>query len=136
MEITRRKIGPHEIEIEGDVMRVRPVGPYLPDEAREFLTLSDEIYRKHGSMFSLADLGRAEPPGPETRRILVTWPYLGEYVSVMYGASMAQRAIMRLISGAHRLIGSKTAPRVEICASEAEALQCIETYRRRRVRAP
>jgi hypothetical protein len=135
MEISRRKIGQHEVEIEG-VMHVRLGGPYLPEEAREFLSLSDEIYRKHGSMFTLADLAQADPPGPETRRILVTWHYLGEYVSVMYGASVTQRAILRLIAGAHRLLGAKTTPRIEICSTEAEARLFIEQYRRRNTATP
>lgn len=132
MDIVRRKIGSHEVEIEGDVMHVRFRGPYRPDDAREILTLSDQIFREHGTMFSLADLAYAQQPGPETRRVLATWPYLGEYVGIMYGASVAHRAVIRLVASAHRLLrpARTPTPLIEICATEADARQVVDRHRR------
>jgi hypothetical protein len=135
MDIIRRKIGLHEVEIEGDIMHVRLGGPYLPEEARQFMTLSDQIFREHGSIYSLADLASAQPPGPETRRVLATWPYLGEYVSVMYGANLVQRAILQLLSSAKRLLSSTPTPLVQLCATESEARQFIADHRRLRAAA-
>jgi hypothetical protein len=106
MAIVRHKIGPHEVDVEGDVMHVHMRGPYLPDEARQFLRLSDQIFREHGTMYSLANMAGAPTPSPETRRVLATWEFLGDYVSVMYGVGTVQRAILSLILSAQRLLGS------------------------------
>ncbi|HNN90885.1 MAG TPA: hypothetical protein PKI03_01400 [Pseudomonadota bacterium] len=137
METIRRQIGPHQIEIQGDLMRVRPCGPYLPAEAREFLELSDSIYRQHGSLYTLSDMTQAETPGPETRRILATWPYLGDYVSIMYGTklNLVQRAMLQLVESAYRILTPLTSRRnmtLHFCATEAEALQFLEQHRQNR----
>lgn len=137
MDTIRRQIGPHQIEVQGDLLRARQCGPYLPAEAREFLELSDQIYRQHGSLYTLTDVTQAQTPGPETRRILATWPYLGDYVSVMYGVklSLAHRAIMQLADSAYRLLTPVSRRRnmtLHFCATEAEALQFIAQHRQNR----
>lgn len=131
MGIIRYNIGPHEIEVDRDVVHVRFGSPYLPEDARQLMTLSDQIFREYGSMFWISDLSHGQMPGPETRRVVATWPCLGEYVSVAYGAGLMSRTMIQLIISANRLLGSASTMRVEVCATEPEARQLIAQLRRR-----
>ncbi len=132
MPPARPQVGPHDVEIEHNVMHIRFRGPYVVDEARQFLQLCDELFRTHGAVYILTDVKNTAPPGPETRRILATWPYLGEYVSAIYGVGAVQRAVMLLTASVHRLLGvTTTAPLYRMFATEAEARQFIDQHRSR-----
>lgn len=124
------QVGGHAAWLEGDILGVRFVGPYLPEEARQILSLADQIYREHGRVFLLADVSQSVPPGPETRRIIGTWSYLGRYAAVAFGANLAIRTIFRLVVSAQSALGYRSPILTHIAASEAEARTWIAEQRR------
>jgi hypothetical protein len=135
MDIIRYSIGPHEVIIEGDLLVLRFVGPYLPDEAKQILTLTDQVFRKQGSVYYVANVTRGDMLGPQTRRVLATWQYLGQYTAVMVGTSLAQRAVLALVSSAQRLLSSKPSPFIHFCATEQAARELIAKLREARLPA-
>lgn len=127
------QINRHEVRLEGDILRVRFVGPYLPDEASRILTLADEIFRRHGRVFLLADVAASGPPGPETRRVIGTWNFLGRYAAVAFGASLAVRTVFHLVVGAQRALGHTSPMLTHISTAEPEARAWIDAQRRQQV---
>lgn len=123
-------VGPHEVRLEGDLLCVRFVGPYLPDEARQILTLGDQLYRQHGGCYMLADARLGHAPGPETRRVIAMWPYLGTYVAAVHGAGTGLRALTTLMVGAQRLLRVRQPIRTELFEGEAEARAWLLEQRR------
>ncbi len=126
-----QQIGSHAVSVDEDVMVVRYQGEYLAEDARQILTLADQIYSAHGRVFLLADVTHTNMAGPETRRIVATWNYLGNYHSVVFGASLAIRTIIQLMMAAQRTLGSGPPFVATVKATEAEARAWVEEERRK-----
>ena len=129
MDIARHHIGPHEVFSEGDILRVRFNGGYAPEEARQIMSLVDQLFRAHGAVYMIGDLTASALPGAETRRVLATWPYQLGYVAVMIGTNLAQRAFMQLIISAERMLNKSPKLLLQVCATEADALAFIAQHR-------
>jgi len=114
-------IGRHQVLIEQDVLWARIIGPFLPDAATQLLQLVDQQFREHGRVFLVVDVSESDLPGPETRRVVASWPYLGRYVAVMFGLGTLSRAATQLILSAQRVLGGPVRPDVHFCRSESEA---------------
>lgn len=114
-------LGRHQVAIEQDVLRARIIGPILPEAARELLQLVDQQFRAHGRVFFLVDVSGSDLPGPESRRAVASWPFLGRYVIVMFGLGTLSRAATQLILSAQRVLGDPVRPTVHFCSSESEA---------------
>ena len=114
-------IGPNQVQIEGKVLHVKLIGPYLVEHAREILTLTDRIYREQGMVLMLLNLAESIPPGPETRKLLATWPVAGPYPVVIYGAGILQRAALQLVLSAMRLLARGSIPEVHVFSTESAA---------------
>ena len=121
-------IGPNQVQITGKVLHVKLIGPFLVEHARELLTLPDRIYREQGMVFMLLNLAESIPPGPETRKLLATWPVAGPYPVVIYGAGMLQRAALQLVLSAMRLLARGAIPEVHVFSSEAAARAWIAKH--------
>ena len=121
MSSIRCSIGRHQIWVEQDVVRAHIIGPILPDAATQLLQLADQQFREHGRVFLFVDVGDSDLPGPETRRVIASWPYLGRYVAVMFGLGTLSRAATQLILSAQRVLGGPVRPTVHFCSSESEA---------------
>jgi len=130
MSSIRCTIGRHQIWVEQDVVRVRIIGPFLPDAATQLLQLADQQFREHGRVFLLVDVGDSDLPGPETRRVMASWPYLGRYVAVMFGLGTLSRAATQLIISAQRVLGGPVRPDVHFCSSESDAEAQLAKLRR------
>lgn len=125
------RIGPHELSLTGSILHIRFAGPYLPDEARQVLSLADQLYRIYGGAYLLADVSRNPPPPPETRRTIAKWPYLGAYVAALYGATAAVRVITTLMISAQRLLRANQPIITELFNTEAEARAWLAEQRQR-----
>lgn len=125
-------IGSHQVKVEGSIIHVRLIGPYLREHAREILLLADQLYDSHGEVALLADSSRSGPPPPETRRFVATWSYHGPYIAALYGANQVVRVMARLMIGAQRMLGSVQRIETQICDSEAQARAWIAEQRRKR----
>jgi len=121
-------IGPNQVQIEGKVLHVKLIGHYLAEHAREVLTLADRIYREQGMVFMLLNLAESIPPGPETRKVLATWPVAGPYPVVIYGAGILQRAALQLVLSAMRLLARGSIPEVHVVSTESAARAWIAKH--------
>ena len=128
MDSSAFNIGPNQVQIDGRILHVKLVGPYLAEHARDVLTLADRIYREQGMVFMLLNLAESIPPGPETRKLLATWPVAGPYPVVIYGAGMLQRAALQLVLSAMRLLARGAIPEVHVFSSEAAARAWIAKH--------
>lgn len=126
-----RKAGQQSFAVVDDVLWMKFQGEYTPDEARELLGIADDIYRKRGRVFLFADLTHLKVFGPETRRALATWKYLGTYTGVAFGVSLPLRAIGQLVLGAQRLLGLGPALNGEVFSDEAAARAWLDAERKR-----
>ena len=124
------QIGPHQVHVQDDLLFIRFIGPYLPEEARQVLALADQMYRTYGGCYMLADVRQGGPPGPETRRVIGTWPYLGTYVAALFGVNSAIRVLTTLLVGAQRLLGTRQPIRTELFDHEDEARAWLLEQRR------
>jgi hypothetical protein len=122
-------IGRHQVLIEQDVLWARIIGPFLPDAATQLLQLVDQQFREHGRVFLVVDVSESDLPGPETRRVVASWPYLGRYVAVMFGLGTLSRAATQLILSAQRVLGGPVRPDVHFCSSESEAHALLRKLR-------
>lgn len=122
-------IGRHLVGFEEELLVVRLVGPYLPEAATQLLQLVDQQFREHGRVFLVVDVSESDLPGPETRRVIASWPYLGRYVAVMFGLGTLSRAATQLILSAQRVLGSSVRPDVHFCSAESEAHALLRKLR-------
>ena len=128
MDSSTFHIGPNQVQIDGCILHVRLIGPYLAEHARDVLTLADRIYREQGMVFMLLNLAESIPPGPETRKVLATWPVAGRYAVLTYGAGILQRTAMQLILSANRVLSRSLAPDVLFFSSESAARAWIAKH--------
>ena len=129
MDIARHLVGSHEVFSEGDILWVRFRGVYAPEEARQIMSLVDQLFRAHGAVYMIGDLSASALPGAETRRVLATWPYQLGYVAVMIGTNLAQRAFLQLIISAERMLNKSPKLLLQLCATEADALAFVTQHR-------
>jgi len=129
MSSVEYNIGRHLVCFEDELLVVRLVGPYLPEAATQLLQLVDQQFREHGKVFLLVDVSQSELPGPETRRVVASWPLLGRYVVVMFGLGMLARGATQLILSAQRALGSTPGPEMHFCSSEPEARALLDKLR-------
>ena len=124
-------IGPHEVSLHGSLLHIRFASAYLPDEARQVLSLADQLYRTYGGAYLLADVSRNPPPPPETRRVIAKWPYLGSYVAALYGATAPVRVMTTLMISAQRLLRVHQPIITDLFDREEDARAWLEEQRRR-----
>lgn len=123
------RINKHLVTVEGDILLVRFIGPYQPDEARTITAIMDRIQKERGRVCFLGDLTHAVAPGPGTRRVFVEWQHAGEFPNAAYfGAIWPVRTVAILIHSAMRLMGKKPAPSY-YSKTEAEARAWLSEQR-------
>lgn len=127
-----KQIGQQQAFLDGDVLLLRLCGEYTPDEARQVLTLADGLYREHGQVFILIDMTNMHTFGPETRKVVASWKYLGVYSGAGFGLSLVLRAAGKLVMAAQRLIGTGPQFAGETFATEAEARAWLALERKKR----
>lgn len=122
-------INQHGVKVDGDVLFIRFIGEYAPDEARTIMTLLCRLYEEHGHVFFLGDVSQAAVPGPETRRVIAEWRLPGDNLpSAYFGASWTIRAVTSLIHSAMRMLGRNTSPSY-YAKTEAEARAWLDEQR-------
>ena len=122
-------VNKHLVRVEDDLIFVRFMGRYEPDDAKMILTLMERIYHERGSVFFLGDLTQAETPGPATRRLIAEWVYPWDVLTASYfGASWTLRAVATLIHSAVHLMRRKPVSTF-YAKTEAEARAWIDEQR-------
>lgn len=124
-----QQIGPHQIRVDGNVLHIHFQGPYLPDEAKQALSLLKRVQAEQGPVYLLINLAHTGVPSLETRRILSQADtHLMVQANVYYGVSFLTRAIAILIHRMLSLISNQDA-KVFFVSDESEGLRKIQGLR-------
>jgi hypothetical protein len=125
-------IGQHRIVVEQDVLIAYANAPWRLEEMKQFLTLSEEIYSRLGSVYLVTVIGRAYDLPPETRKYVAAWSR-SHFVTgnVIAGAPFAMRTLVTLLSRASQLVGAKNSA-VTFVNDEAAALAWIAEHKTQR----
>jgi hypothetical protein len=127
----RVQIGPHTVEIEGDLVRWVVGGPSTAAGAHAYFALVEEVLAREGSVFLLTINEHNHKLAGEGRRISFDWLRSHRVSgSAMVGGGIATRTIITLLSRAMALTGIDNGP-AACFASESEALAWIAKLRRK-----
>lgn len=105
-------IGPHEVEIQGDLIKLVVHGPFTLADMQHFMPLREGQTATYGYVLLLIDLGDAVSLSAEARRYAADWnreahgraPILGANASfggsaVVRGATALFQAVVKLVTG-------------------------------------
>lgn len=126
-------VGPHVIEITGDVRLIRVNGPLSEAHLRTLFALGRAQLQRHGYYISICDTTRGTSMTPEARRANAEWfsenpEMLG--ANIIFGAGLATRVIITLITRATALLSRKPL-HIEFVADEEAAFARAEIERQR-----
>lgn len=115
------QLGPHQVEIEDDMVTTRLHGPFAPEHMTQWCRIMDGVIATHDGVFSIGDYRQAGSIPPETRRQVGDWPGSAKIRAMaVFGASPALRVIMTLIVRAGALLRNFKSPTLFV-ATETEA---------------
>lgn len=126
-------VGPHVIEITGDVRLIRVNGPLTEAHLRTFFALGHAQLQRHGYYISICDTTLGTSMTPEARRANADWfsknpEMLG--ANIIFGAGLATRVIITLITRATALLSRKPL-NIEFVADEKAAFARADAERPR-----
>jgi hypothetical protein len=123
------QIGPHIIEVEGDIVIARPDGPFKLEQIIQFFPLLEKVLSEHGRCFTISDLRKPVSFPAETRRSAIEWSKNHVVAgSVMFGTSMTARVTLTLMIRATALLTRRPAP-LEAVSTEEEARAWVAARR-------
>lgn len=123
------QFGPHQVEIDSDIVITRIHGNLTPEHMKEWCRIVDGVIAEHGEVFSIGDYHAAGSIPPETRRVVGEWPGAAQLRGMaVVGANPMLRVIMTMIARAGALLRNFRAPTVFV-ATEAEARAWVKEQR-------
>lgn len=123
--------GKHWLRRDGDAVFWRVLGDIDLDEMHGYLLLGERVIAEHGRTFLLMDTAHARSVSAEARRFQAEWLRTHDASrgrTVLYGASVMLRALMLLIVRTSQIFAKQT-PRIDVVASEREALAWLAAQR-------
>lgn len=122
-------IGRHSVQEDGDTLHLRIVGEYDHDEMQRVLALIDAVVEREGRWAVVADVREMTRVTHEARQCAAKWEnvQLG-YATAIFGAGMATRTMIFLISRAMELITRKHS-NIIFVKTEVEALSWVRSQR-------
>jgi hypothetical protein len=127
--VESKRIGMHEIRIEGDLLYLIQHGDYTLSDAQAVNGEVEALLARLGRAYVMVDQTHAGKTPPEARRCLVEWNR--KHVvngAVIFGGSAAARAVATLVLNAVRIFQSSAVP-MQFAASEADSRAWIEKLR-------
>jgi hypothetical protein len=126
-----KRIGTHEIRLEGELLYLIQHGDYTLSDAQAVGREIEVLLQHRGRAYVIVDQTDAGKTPPEARRALVEWNQK-HHISgaVIFGSSGAARAMATLVLSALRIIQRGAAP-IWFVDSEADARAFIEKLRAR-----
>lgn len=123
-----QQLGPHRVEVDGNLLRVQLHGLFDEQHAREFYSLMARVRSQRASVYCVADMRQAGPPTQGARRHIVGCFRAGQRIDafVYIGANIMVRSMLTLLFNAARLMGSMDVP-IRFVHSDAEALSWLST---------
>lgn len=118
-----RRIGPHALQIDGDLVTVHLVGEVSLDEMKGITAELEGVIAAHGRFGVLADVRELRSLSPAARRYAGSWKQvMSSYGSAAFGASLPIRTIVSLLSHAMELFMKRThRGRLDFFKTEEEA---------------
>lgn len=131
-----RKVGSHELSIEGDVVVCRYHGAITLEEIQKIHLLLAEQLHTGGSTYQLCDLRDVGSVPADVRAFIARWSKEHRLTAiVMFGASLLVRAATTMTERLASLLHHSDAPPVKFFPAETGARKWIEEHRKQRGRA-
>lgn len=125
-------IGPHSVEIEGDIITVRLRGDFELAHMQQWCGLADKVIAEYGGAFTISDFSTGGHFPPESRRYGSQWPNAGKvWGSALVGSSLALRVLMTMIIRVSAVLRKQQGVPLISVATEAEARAWVATQRTR-----
>lgn len=125
-------VGPHLVEIEGDVIIVRQRGDFELAHMKEWCRIADGVIAEYGGAFTISDFTVSGDFPPESRRYGSEWQNSAKvFGSALFGSSLAQRVLMTMIVRVGSMFRKHPGSPLVSVASEAEARAWVAELRKK-----
>jgi hypothetical protein len=126
-------IGTHTLEVREDIQIFRLNGECTEADLRALIPIGDEVIARYGYLISITDARRSTGITPEARRFNAEW--VRDHperlaVSIVFGASLPARVLIKLLVRAVQLISKRSEP-ILMVESEKDAFALAEVERKR-----
>ena len=124
------QVGPHSVEIDGDIITVRLRGNFKLEHMKQWCTIADRVIAERGGAFTISDFSAGGDFPPESRRYGSEWPNSGKvWGSVLVGSSLALRVLMTMIIRVSAMIRKDRGVPLVSVATEADAHAWVSEQR-------
>lgn len=124
------RIGRHTLREDGETLHLRIIGDFEMEEMQQVLSIIDSVVEREGCWAVVADVREMSRVTHEARQLASRWENvkLG-YATAIFGAGLATRTMIFLISRAMELITRKHS-NITFVKTEAEARSWVKAQRR------
>lgn len=113
-------IGPHTVELEGDIVIVRLKGEFTLAHMKEWCALTDQLLKTQGHVFTISDFRGGGYFPADARRYASEWSNTTKvWGSAIFGAGTTARVIISMMARVTALLKKHTIPTVAVESEEA-----------------
>lgn len=126
-------LGTHRLLIQGDVIRLRIIGSFGPQDLVAYMKVRDQLLKVQSHVYTLLDLSEGTELPAETRRLATSDGFRDKnndhrVALAYYGVTPIKAGVVRLALAAIRTV-TRRELRFQILGSEEAARQWIDTLR-------
>jgi len=126
-------LGTHRLLIQGDVLRLRIIGSFGPQDLVAYMKVRDQLLKVQSHVYTLLDLSEGTELPAETRRLATSDGFRDKnndhrVALAYYGVTPIKAGVVRLALAAIRTV-TRRELRFQILGSEEAARQWIDTLR-------
>ena len=126
-------LGTHRLLIQGDVIRLRVIGSFRPQDLLAYIQVRDQLLKVQSHVYTLLDLSEGTELPAETRRLAVSDGFRDKkndhrVALAYYGVTPLKAGVVRLALAAIRTV-TRRELRFQILSNEEAARQWIDTLR-------
>jgi hypothetical protein len=126
-------LGTHRLLIQGDVIRLRIIGSFGPQDLVAYMKVRDQLLKVQSHVYTLLDLSEGTELPAETRRLATSDGFRDKnndhrVALAYYGVTPIKAGVVRLALAAIRTV-TRRELRFQIPGSEEAARQWIDTLR-------
>lgn len=126
-------LGTHRLLIQGDVIRLRIIGSFGPQDLVAYIQVRDQLLKVQSHVYTLLDLSEGTELPAETRRLATSDGFRDKnndhrVALAYYGVTPIKAGVVRLALAAIRTV-TRRELRFQILGSEEAARQWIDTLR-------
>ena len=126
-------LGTHRLLIQGDVIRLRIIGSFGPQDLVAYIQVRDQLLKVQSHVYTLLDLSEGTELPAETRRLATSDGFRDKnndhrVALAYYGVTPIKAGVVRLALAAIRTV-TRRELRFQILGNEEAARQWIDTLR-------